>query len=121
MSKVTWKRTRKGIEFIEKKTFGEKLQDVTFMEVSLFLFALSVLCFIGGVAWSIAAHGNAPWPLSLIGILVLGLSVAGVLITLYGHYMVEADSKVNWHVGLFTNGGMAALMLIISVSGAIWG
>ena len=121
MSKVTWKRTRKGIEFIEKKTFGEKMQDVTFMEVALLLFALSALSFLGGIVWAVAAHGQAPWPVNLLGFLVFGLSGAGILVTLYGHYLVEAESKVNWKIGLFTNGGMAALMFLISAAGMIWG
>ncbi len=119
MAKVTWKRTRKGIVFVEKKTLRELLQGMTFMQTAMALFAAEILLLAAAMIWAVATAGNAGWPVSLMGILVFLFGCAGVAVTLYGHYTVEAESRINWKVGLYTNGACAAAILILTVVGFI--
>jgi len=121
MAKVTWKRTRHGIEFIEKKSALEKMQDLTFMQTSLSIFALEVLLFLGALAWAIATGGNAAWPVSLLGIAILLLGAAGVFVTLYGHFSVEAESAIDWRIGIYTNGASVLCILILTILGLVKG
>ena len=121
MSKVTWKRTRKGIQFIEKKTFTERMQNMSFMQTAMFLFAVELVLFLAALSWAVATAGNAGWPVNLMGIAILVLGCIGVAVTLYGHYTVEAESRLNWKIGLYTNGIAAAGMLILSLVGIIAG
>ena len=121
MARVTWKRTRNGIEFVEKKSFSERIQDVTFMEMAIFLFILAVILVLGGLVWAIASGGNAGWPVILIALLAIALGVAGILVTVYGHFSVEADSRLNWKVGIYTNGAVVLLMVIFYILGAVFG
>ena len=117
MAKVTWKRTRQGIEFIEKESVWEKLQELSFMQTALALFALEVILFLGALGWAVATGGNAGWPVSILGILILLLGAGGIWVTLYGHYTVEAESTIDWRIGLYTNGAAVAGMLILTIVG----
>lgn len=121
MAKVTWKRTRHGIEFIEKKSFSERIQDVTFMETALFLFIMEILLILGGIIWAVASGGNAGWPVILLALLAAALGIAGVMVTIYGHYTVEAESRVNWKIGIYTNGAVLGVIVIIYLLGVFVG
>ncbi|MCD8078659.1 MAG: hypothetical protein LUE63_09880 [Lachnospiraceae bacterium] len=119
MAKIKWKRTKDGIQFIEKKTWAERLQSVTFMQAALSLFALAILLTVLCLAWAISSNGQAGWPVILAGFLILFLSAAGVGVTCYGHFSVEAESKIPWKVGLYTNGTVVVLMAAIYILGII--
>lgn len=121
MARVTWKRTRNGIEFVEKKSFSERIQDVTFMETAIFLFVLAVIFVLGGLIWATASGGNAGWPVILIGLIAIALGIAGILVTAYGHFSVGAESRLDWKVGIYTNGAVVLLMLIFYILGAVFG
>ena len=89
----------------EKDLLGRRLQDVTFMEMALFLFVLEVVLFLGGACvgdrqrrqCALAGQSDRdPDPAA---------GVPACLVTLYGHYTVEAESQVDWRIGIYTNGG----------------
>ncbi len=119
MAKIKWKRTKDGIQFIEKKTWAERLQSVTFMQAALSLFALAILLIVLCLVWAVSTNGQAGWPVILAGFLILLLGGAGVGVTCYGHYSVEAESRIPWKVGLYTNGAVVVLMAAIYILGIL--
>ena len=95
----------------------ELLQGMTFMQTAMALFIAELLLLVSALAWAVATAGNAGWPVSLMGILVFLFGCFGVAVTLYGHYTVEAESRINWKIGLYTNGACAAAVLILTMIG----
>ncbi len=120
MARVTWKRTRHGIEFIEKKSFSERIQDVTFMEMAMFFFILAALLVVGGLVWATLSGGQAGWPIILMALMALALGIAGIGVTVYGHFGVGAESRMNWKIGVYTNGGVIAVLVLLYLLGAVF-
>ncbi len=121
MARVKWKRTRRGIVFVEKKTWSEKLQSLTFMQTALALFAVEVVAMLGCLVWAIASNGRAAWPIILLGFLIFVLGCGGVWVTCYGHYTVGAESRIPWKTGIYTNGIMLLLMVAVYILGLVAG
>ncbi len=119
MAKVKWKRTKNGIQFIEKKTFTERLQNITFMEAAIGIFILEMVLFAVCVLRAAFTHGGAGVEVSLIGYLIILLGILGIFVTCYGHYQVEAKSRIPWKTGIYLNGGMIAAIVILYIVGLI--
>ena len=119
MSRVKWKRTRDGIEFIEKKTLSERMRDITFMQMAMFFFGLQVAILIFAVAWSAVTGGNAPWGVGLLGYLNTFLGIGGIAVTTYGHFVVGAESKTDWKMGILLNFISIMVMITFFLMGLI--
>lgn len=121
MSKVKWKRTKDGIQFIEKKSLAERFQSISFMEAALAVFGLELVIFAVCLIRAVVTDGNAGILICILGYLAFFLSLLGIGVTCYGHYSVEAESKIPWKVGLYTNGTIAVLSVLIYIIGFIFG
>lgn len=117
MAKVKWKRTKDGIKFIEKKTFSERLQTITFMKTAIGIFILEAALFVFCVLRAALSRGGAGIEVSLIGYLIVFLGIVGIFVTCYGHYQVEAESRIPWKTGIYLNGASIAAIVIIYIVG----
>ncbi len=119
MSRVKWKRTRDGIEFIEKKTISERMRDITFMQMAMFLFWMQVAIAVLAILWSVLTGGNAPWGVGLLGYLNIILGIGGIAVTAYGHFVVGAESKTDWKMGILLNFISIMVMITFFLMGLI--
>ena len=79
------------------------------MQVSLFLFGLALLIGLILFVKAVLGGGNLSEGEGFLGILALVASVAGFLIPLYGRFVVHAETRLDYRIGLALNG---ILMLI---------
>lgn len=103
----------------KKKTLSEKLRDLTYMQVAMALFVFAAVLFILCIALSLATGGQVGWIAAAAGLVALVLSLAGLAVTLYGHFAVGMEGKLNWKWGLFLNGAVFVLLLALYILGLI--
>ena len=102
-----------------KKSLSEKLQHLTYMQVSLTLFAFAAVLLILSLVLAIMEPGETGWVAALAGIVAGVLSLAGLIITLYGHFAVGMEGKTRWFWGLITNGIVFAIALALYMIGLV--
>lgn len=83
---------------------------ITYMQVSLLLFAVSCLISLILFIQAIRSGGNLSAAGGALGILALCLSIAGFAVPLYGRFIVHAEVRTDYRIGLLLNG---VLMLIL--------
>jgi|GEM_PF-961544 len=101
----------------KKKKLKDRIQALTYMQTALFLFVLSLLLFVFCLWRSITTDGSAGALIAFTGILAFLVAVIGICVTLYGHFAVKLEGKINWIAGVVTNGMMAVIMLMLYISG----
>lgn len=79
------------------------------MQVSLLLFGLAFLTGLVLFIRAVGSDGDLSIGEGILGILALVMSIAGFGIPLYGHFIVRAESRIDYRTGLILNG---ILMLI---------
>lgn len=102
----------------EEMTLRQKLKSLTYMRTALLLLTVSVFFFAVGIAISVIMGGQGAAFIGIFGIISFFVAIAGVCVTLYGHFVVQIEGRFSWLVGLLPNAGMALFMLILYVSGA---
>lgn len=86
------------------------IRSVTYMQVSLLLFFVSLCISLILCIRAVTSGGNLKSWEGLLGMLALVLSILGFITPLYGHYVVHAQNKLDFRLGLLLNG---VLMLIL--------
>ena len=110
------KRSR-GLQRKKRKTLGQRLSSMSYMQASLAFFGAGLLALVFCL-WRAVASGGAAGPVAaLLGILAFILALVGLGVTFYGHFVVKMEGKIKWGVGLGTNGALAALTLLLYLSG----
>lgn len=100
-----------------KKTLQQRLEKVTYMQASLTLFGLSVFLFLLCLWRSVATGGTAGMGIAFIGLLAFFTALAGIGVTLYGHFIVKIEGRIKWIAGVATNGMMFIIMVLLYGSG----
>ena len=101
----------------KKKTLSEKLRNLTYMQVSLGLFVFAAVLLILSLVLAFVTGGDAGWVAALAGIISMLLSLAGLIVTLYGHFAVGMEGKIKWKLGLILNGAVFAVTLALYIIG----
>ena len=83
---------------------------VTYMQVSLLLFILSLIISLALGIRAVTSGGNLEAWEGLLGIVALIFSVLGFITPLYGRFTVHAQTRLDYRIGLVLNG---ILMLIL--------
>ena len=91
----------------------KKLPAPGFMVISLGLFGVSLLTSLVIGIRAVSSNGTISYGEGIAVFACLLLCLAGFLITLYGHYVVKAESRLNFRLGLFTNGGLLLVLLFL--------
>ncbi|WP_434311572.1 hypothetical protein [Hominifimenecus sp. rT4P-3] len=99
------------------KTIKEKLRSLTYMQVSLTLFVVSLLALVFCLWYAISSNGMSGTLVALVGILAFFAALAGLLVTLYGHFAVGIEGKLHWIAGAFTNGTLLVITFLLYLSG----
>ena len=95
---------------MKKKRLKRILSQVTYMQLSLILFLVSLLITAVLGIRAVARGGNLSFWEGLFGIAALLLSIAGFAAPLYGRFVVRAEAKQDYRIGLILNG---VLMLLL--------
>ena len=103
----------------KKKSLSEKLKHLTYMQVSLTLFAFAAALLILCLVLAFVTAGNVGWVAGLAGIVSVILSLAGLIITLYGHFAVGMEGKTKWTLGLILNGVVFVISLGLYILGLV--
>ena len=101
----------------KKKSLSEKLQHLTYMQVSLTLFAFAAVMLILSLVLAFVMPGEVGWVAGTAGIMAGLLSLAGVIVTLYGHFAVGMEGKAKWTLGVILNGVVFAVSLGLYILG----
>ena len=88
---------------MKKKTLLDRLKSLHYMQVSLGLFSLALLLSLGLLVHSAVSGGSLLLWEGLLGIVALVSSLIGLLVALYGHYIVRSESRVNFRLGVICN------------------
>ena len=102
-----------------KKSLSEKLRNLTYMQVSLTLFGFAAALLILALVLAYVTSGNAGWVAGLAGIVAALLSLAGLVVTLYGHFAVGMEGKTKWTLGVILNGVVFAACVALYVVGLV--
>ena len=95
---------------MKKRSVKKILRSVTYMQVSLILFGLSFLICLVLFIRSILSGGGLGTAEGILGITALLFSIAGFITPLYGRFVVHAQARPDYRLGLLLNG---AMMLIL--------
>lgn len=101
----------------KRKTLKQRLKAMTYIQAALSLFVLSILLFLFCMWRSIATAGGAGLLIAFFGILSFIAALAGLIVTVYGHFFVRIEGKIKWIAGLATNGMMMVIMLMLYLVG----
>lgn len=101
----------------KRKTLKERLRSLTYMQTALTIFAVS-LAALGFCLWrAIASNGTSGIVAALVGIFSFILALIGLSVTLYGHFVVRIEGKISWLAGVFTNGTLLVITILLYLSG----
>ena len=100
---------------------AQRFSNLGFMQVSFGTFFTALFFLLISMIIAIATNGHAPLVISVLWVAAFGLSLIGLYVTWYGHFKVQAESKVPWNYGLITNGVVLALLTAIYAVGIIYG
>ena len=88
---------------MEKKGFIGRLRSVNYMQASLGLFGLSLLLTLVLSVRAVMTNGGLTILEGFLGILALLLSGAGLVIALYGRFILKEKRKPDFRLGLLLN------------------
>ena len=89
------------------------------MQVSLTLFGFAAALLILALVLAYVTSGNAGWVAGLAGIVAALLSLAGLVVTLYGHFAVGMEGKTKWTLGGILIGVVFAACVALYVVGLV--
>ena len=95
---------------MKKLSVKKILRAVTYMQVSLLLFILAFLIAAVLFVRAVVSGGTLGSADGILGMLALVFSIAGFITPLYGRFVVHAEAKPDYRLGLILNG---VLMLIL--------
>ena len=95
---------------MKKLSVKKILRSVTYMQVSFLLFILSFLISAVLFVRAVVSGGALGSVDGILGMLALVLSIIGFITTLYGRFVVRAEAKPDYRLGLLLNG---ILMLVL--------
>ncbi|MBQ7248344.1 MAG: hypothetical protein IJS22_09685 [Lachnospiraceae bacterium] len=101
----------------KKQTVLERLRLLSYGTVALALFIFGLLLFAASLTVSIVTAGSAGLYTGIMGILAFFSAVAGILVTLYGHFAVRMEGRIKWLAVLIPNSILAGLLLVLYVIG----
>ena len=102
-----------------KKSLSEKLKHLTYMQVSMTLFAFAAVLLILSLVLAFMMPGEVGWIGGLAGIVAGILALVGLIITLYGHFAVGMEGKTKWTWGLILNGIVFVVCVVLYVIGLV--
>ena len=117
MSSMGRAKRSRGRQRKKRKTLGQRLSSMSYMQASLAFFGAGFLALVFCLWRAVASRGTSGMVVALAGIFAFIMAVVGLIITLYGHFVVKMEGKIKWTIGLGTNGVLAALMLLLYLSG----
>ncbi|MBQ5953245.1 MAG: hypothetical protein IJL47_04295 [Lachnospiraceae bacterium] len=95
------------------KKIGEFFRSLSYMTAAVLLFlaafGLTVFVFVRAVT----TGGNIGRLESALCLLSLIFAAAGVVIPLYGHFIVRVDGKADWRVGVAMNGLLLLALIFL--------
>ncbi len=89
---------------MEKKGLLKKLKSVTYMQASLGLFAVSLILTLVLSVRAVVTNGGLTLLEGFLGIVALLLSAAGLLVTLYGRFILKEKIRPDFRLGVLLNG-----------------
>ena len=89
---------------MEKNGLLKKLKSVTYMQASLALFAVSLILTLVLSVRAVVTNGGLTLLEGFLGIVALLLSAAGLLVTLYGRFILKEKIRPDFRLGVLLNG-----------------
>ena len=89
---------------MEKKGLLKKLKSVTYMQASLGLFAVSLILTLVLSVRAVVTNGGLTLLEGFLGIVALILSAAGLLVALYGRFILKEKIRPDFRLGVLLNG-----------------
>ena len=89
---------------MEKKGLLKKLKSVTYMQASLGLFAVSLILALVLSVRAVVTNGGLTLLEGFLGIVALILSAAGLLVALYGRFILKEKIRPDFRLGVLLNG-----------------
>ena len=80
------------------------LRKITYMQLSLSLLVVELGLLIWLFILAVKTNGELSLLQGSIGILCLIFSVIGAIAPLYGHFIVQKNSRISWKVGVILQG-----------------
>ena len=93
---------------MEKEGLLKKLRSVTYMQASLGLFGVSLILTLVLSVKAVATNGGLTLLDGFLGILALLMSAAGLMVALYGRFLLREKIRPDFRIGVLLN---ALLML----------
>ncbi len=106
------------MDVFKKKTLRDKLRSLSYMQVSIALFSVSAVLLILCVVLAVVTAGTLGLIFAWAGIFSLLISLAGLIVTLYGHFAVGMEGKLKWKLGAILNGSVFVIGLALYIIGA---
>ena len=102
----------------QKKTLAQKIKSLTYLRVSLLIFACALALFIAAIVISAISGGAGNLLIGLFGLLALLISIGGIVLAIYGKFILQAPSTHSWLFALLPNLILFIVLLILYISGA---
>jgi len=97
----------------QRRTFGERLTRLSYMQAAMGCFAFAVLLFVLCIALAISSGGDVALSVAILCLLSFLSGGVGLGITLFGHFAVGIEGKMNWKLGLFSN--LIMMLVVVGV------
>ena len=95
----------------------QKWRSVTYMQASLALLIPEVLAFVYLFVRSVMTGGGLTAWEGGIGVLAMLCALAGIIIPLYGHFIVRIDGRKSWKIPFFAHLGVFLLWIVFYCAG----
>ena len=104
---------------MRSKLRNRKRKYVTYVQIAMTLMIVSAVLFLFCVIEAVLTAGDVPRWVGLLGILSFLSALAGVIVTLYGHFIVRVEGKVPWLAAFLPNLFLVLLTLIFYIGGMV--
>ncbi|MBP5153575.1 MAG: hypothetical protein ILP12_01020 [Lachnospiraceae bacterium] len=95
----------------------KRWQSITYMQASLALLIPAAGLLIYLLIKTMVTGGGLSLIDAGLGILVFVLAVIGLIIPLYGHFVVQAEARHSWKIPFFLHLALAAVMIVFYLFG----
>ncbi|MBQ0026056.1 MAG: hypothetical protein KBS79_01595 [Lachnospiraceae bacterium] len=104
-------------KFKEDKTIFGYIDRMSYMKTAMILGGTALVLLILAIVLSIVTAGNVNISTAILGTISLLISLGGIWVVIYGHFIAQHESKIKWYIGLIPNAFVALFLIIICTLG----
>lgn len=94
-------------------------RSLSYVGAAVLLSAVSLVLLLTSVIISAAMGGEGGLAVSITGFLAMIAAIAGLLITLYGKFILKSQVKISWLAALIPGSILSAFLLTMYIVGAV--